>query len=117
MPGRYNKKTMRRRVTITLLAFGALALALIPAAGAHEGHDHKIMGTVTRAAADVVLLKDTSGKDVTFRVTKATKVRSKPVMKVEEIKAGTRVVVTATQEQDKSLTAKTIEVGVIAGAK
>jgi hypothetical protein len=108
---------MRRRLTITLLAFGALALVLIPAAGAHEGHDHKLMGTVTRAAADVVLLKDTSGKEVTIRVTKETKVKSKPAMKVEEIKAGTRVVVTATEGQDKSLIAKTIEVGVIAGTK
>jgi hypothetical protein len=31
-------------------------------------------------------------------------------LKVEEIKRGTRVVVTALQEKDKSFTAKTIEV-------
>jgi hypothetical protein len=70
------------------------------------------MGTVTMAAADHVMLKDKDGKDVTVRVTKDTKVKSKPVLKVEEIKPGTRVVVTATQAKDKSFTAKAIEVGV-----
>ena len=49
--------------------------------------------------------------DVTIKVAKDTKVKSKPPMKVEEIKVGTRVVVTATQAKDESFTAKTIEVG------
>ena len=34
------------------------------------------------------------------------------VVKVEDIKVGTRVVVTAVQEKDKSMTAKAIDVGV-----
>jgi hypothetical protein len=64
------------------------------------------------------MLKDKDGKDVTVQVTKATTVKAKPAVKVEEIKAGTRVVITATQEKDKSFKAKTIEVGVAAaGAK
>ena len=37
-------------------------------------------------------------------------------MKVEEIKAGSRVVITATEGKDKTFTAKTIEVGVAAAA-
>jgi hypothetical protein len=106
---------MRKRLTIALLALAALAFS--PLARAHEGHDHKILGTVTRAAADAVLLEDIDGKAVTVRVTKETKVRSKPVMKVEEIKAGTRVVVTATEGPDKTLTARTIEVGAAPRAK
>lgn len=88
-------------------------VAVFPLQGlAHEGHDHKVLGTVTMAAADHVMLKDKDGKDVTVKVTKDTKVKSKPALKVEEIKAGTRVVITATQAKDKSFTAKTIEVGV-----
>jgi hypothetical protein len=102
---------MRRSLIVALLALGALALLPFPVTRAHEGHDHKILGTVTRAAADAVLLEDTDGKAVTVRVTKETKVRSKPIVKVEEIKAGTRVVVTATEGPDKTLTARTIEVG------
>ena len=50
------------------------------------------------------------------QVTKDTKVKAKPALKVEEIKAGTRVVITATQEKDKSFKAKTIEVGVAAAS-
>jgi hypothetical protein len=69
------------------------------------------MGTVTMAAADHVMLKDKDGKDATIKVTKATKVKSTPAMKVEEIKVGARVVVTATMAKDKTMTAKTIEVG------
>jgi hypothetical protein len=49
-------------------------------------------------------------------VTKDTKVKSTPALKVEEIKAGTRIVITATQAKDKSFTAKTIEVGVATAA-
>ena len=100
-----------RRRTIALVALCALILASGPALRAHEGHDHKIMGTVTMAAADHVMLKDTAGKNVTVLVTKETKVRSKPPMKVADIKAGTRVVITATQEKDQSFKAKAIEVG------
>jgi len=106
---------MVRRTAIALVALFALGLTADEAA-AHEGHDHKIMGTVTMAAADHVMLKDRDGKDVTVKVTKDTKVKSQPALKVEEIKAGTRVVITATQAKDKSFTANTIEVGVAPAA-
>jgi hypothetical protein len=106
---------MVRRTAIAFVALFVLALTS-NAVRAHEGHDHKIMGTVTIAAADHVMLKDKDGKDVTVKVTKDTKVKSKPALKVEEIKAGTRVVITATQAKDKSFTAKTIEVGVATAA-
>jgi hypothetical protein len=75
------------------------------------------MGTVTMAAADHVMLKDKDGKDVMVKVTKDTKIKAKAAVKVEEIKVGTRVVVTAVEEKDKSMTAKTIEVGALAGTK
>jgi hypothetical protein len=68
------------------------------------------------AAADHVMLKDKDGKDVTIKVTKDTKVKAKPMIKVEDLKAGTRVVITAVEQKDKSMTAKTIEVGAVAAA-
>jgi phosphopantetheine adenylyltransferase len=102
---------MIRRRALALIALFTFAVATGSVARAHEGHDHKILGTVTMVAADHVMLKDREGKDVTVKVTKDTKVKSKPALKVEEIKAGTRVVVTAVQEKDKSFTAKVIEVG------
>jgi len=102
---------MLRRLAVLLVAFFAVAVTPDRAALAHPGHVHKILGTVTMAASDHVMLKDRAGKDVTVKVTKDTKVRSTPAMKVEEIKAGTRVVITATEGKDSSFTATTIEVG------
>jgi DNA-binding protein len=72
---------------------------------------------VTMAAADHVMLKARDGKDVTIQVTKDTKVRSRPAMKVEEIKVGTRVVVTATQNKNGTFTARIIEVGAVPPSK
>ena len=107
---------MTRRVVTVLLAMAVLALAPSSALLAHEGHDHKVMGTITMAAADHVMVKDKAGKELTIKVTKDTKIKSKTPIKVEELAAGTRVVVTAAMEKDKSLTAKTIEVGTAAPA-
>ena len=99
-------------LALTILTVGSRAVLL-----AHEGHEHKVMGTVTMAAADHVMLKDKDGKDIMVKVTKDTKVKAKPTLKVEEIKAGTRIVVTAVEEKDKSMTAKSIEVGGAPAAK
>lgn len=107
---------MTTRFTAILLASAILALGTSARLFAHEGHEHKVMGTVTMVAADHVMLKDKDGKDVTIKVTKDTKVKAKPMIKVEEMKAGTRVVITAVEQKDKSMTAKTIEVGVAAAA-
>ena len=100
-----------KRAVSTLVALAVLTFGYSLPSFAHEGHDHKIMGTVTMAAADHVMLKDKDGKDVTVKVTKDTKVRSKPALAIDQIKPGTRVVVTATQANDQSFTAKMIEVG------
>jgi uncharacterized Zn ribbon protein len=94
-----------------VIAFAVLAFGTTARVAAHEGHEHKVMGTVTMAAADHVMLKDKDGKDVIVKVTKDTKVKAKPAVKIEEIKPGTRVVVTAAEEKDKSMTAKVVEVG------
>jgi len=100
-----------KRAVSTLVAVAVLTFGYSLPSFAHEGHDHKIMGTVTMAAPDHVMLKDKDGKDVTVKVTKETKVRAKTAMKVEDLKAGERVVITATEGKDQSFTAKTIEVG------
>ena len=78
---------------------------------AHPGHSHKVLGTVTSAAPDLLSLKDRDGKPVTIQVTKDTRVKARTLLKVEEIKPGTRVVVTATIDKDSAMTATLIEVG------
>lgn len=105
---------MTRRRAVMLVLTTLLILGWHLQSSAHEGHDHKIMGTITMAAGDHLMLKDRDGKDVTIKVTKDTKVRSKPAIAIDQIKPGTRVVVTATQAKDQSFTAKTIEVGAVA---
>lgn len=108
---------MTRRFLAVFMAMAILTLGSSSLVLAHEGHDHKVMGTVTMAMTDHVMLKDKDGKDVTIKVTKDTKVKAKPALKVDEIKAGTRVVVTAIEGKDESLTAKLIEVGPVQPTK
>lgn len=107
---------MTRRFTLVTLMLACVTLGSGARLLAHEGHDHTVMGTVTMAMADHVMLKDKDGKEVTVHVTKDTKVKARPAMRVTEIKAGTRVVITAAVEKDHMM-AKTIEVGVAAAAK
>jgi phosphopantetheine adenylyltransferase len=105
--------TMTRRCAAAFLVMAVLGLGPALQVFAHEGHDHKVMGTVTMAAADHVMLKDKAGKDVTIQVTSDTKVKAKTPTKVEDIKPGTRIVVTAIMEKDV-MKAKLIEIGVAA---
>lgn len=102
---------MRRFLTGTIAAVALLAWS--PALDAHPGHEHKIMGTVTMAAADHVMLKDKDGKDATVTIDKNTKfLRAKKAMKAADLKVGMRIVVTAvTDEDDDKLVAKAIELG------
>ena len=99
-----------KQLMAVLTILMALTVGVAVRVSAHEGHDHKVMGTVTMAAADHVMLKDKDGKDVTVKVTNDTKVKAKPTLKVEEIKAGTRVVITAVAGKDKTMTASAREV-------
>jgi hypothetical protein len=105
------------RLFATVLALAVLAPGSSTRLFAHEGHEHKVMGTVTLAAADHVILKDKDGKDVMVKVTKDTKVKAKPAVKVADIKVGSRVVIIAVEGKDKSMTAKSIEVGAAAATK
>ena len=105
-----------KRLSAVVLAVALLTLGVGTRLFAHAGHEHKVMGTVTMAAVDHIMLKDKDGKDVMVKVTADTKVKAKPALKVQEIKPGTRIVISAVEEKDKSMTAKTIEIGVAAAA-
>lgn len=103
---------MTRRL---MLAVFATVAAFPLQALAHEGHDHKVLGTLTMAAADHVMLKDKDNKDVTVYLTRETKVlKDKKPMKVEDIKTGLRVVITATTVKEngvEKMVAKQVELG------
>ena len=103
---------MTRRLMLAVIA----TVAVFPLqALAHEGHDHKVLGTVTMAAADHVMLKDKDNKDVTVYLNRQTKVlKDKKPMKVEDIKTGLRVVIAATTVKEngvEKMVAKQVELG------
>lgn len=95
----------------------AVALAVVIGASgalfAHPGHEHKIMGTVTMAGSDHVMVKDKDGKDATVVINKDTKfLRAKQAMKRADMKVGMRIVITAvTDADDDQSIAKLIELG------
>ncbi len=71
----------------------AALLACASVALAHEGHLHKVMGTVVAADAAKLDVKDTDGKTLWHVVDAATKVaRGTTVINSADLKAGERVV-------------------------
>ena len=106
---------MKRAFLVLLLAAG---LASAPA-WAHEGHAHKVIGTVSAIHENHLEVKATNGKTATMTITEKTKVvRGKAVLKASDIRTGDRVVVTATETKGKdgkvSVVATQIQLGTAA---
>ncbi len=94
-----------------LIAFAAsLACIAAGAAQAHEGHTHKMMGTVKAVHADMnhVELTTADGKTSGFDVNSDTKyVKGSGAASLADLKPGTRVVVEGAMEGTK-MTAKSV---------
>ena len=91
---------MSRRFVLAI-AF-AVALALPGAVLAHEGHAHKVMGTVEMRHENHLEVKATDGKTSTITLNEKTKIlRGKTRVAIDELKPGERVVVTAMQTKGK----------------
>ena len=79
----------------------AAALVIPAAAGAHEGHAHKFMGTVSAVTATQIELKTPEGKIVTATLNpKTTFARGKQRVDASAVKVGERVVVTVPSEKE-----------------
>jgi len=77
-----------------------LGLVLAPAVYAHEGHTHKIMGTVSAIHENHLEVKATDGKTVAVTLNDKTSiVRDKTRLAASDIKVGDRVVIAATQNK------------------
>lgn len=87
---------MSKRFVLGIALVAALA---IPAyARAHEGHAHKVMGTVAMRHENHVEVKATDGKTSMITLNEKTRIlRGKARVKIDDIKPGERIVVTATQ--------------------
>ena len=100
---------MNRRWAIAALG---VALGVLPrVAAAHDGHIHKIMGTVTARDAKHLEVKTPSGENLSIAITAKTVVtRDKRKVSVTEVQFGRRVVVEIGNGEDP-LIAGAIQVG------
>lgn len=106
----------RKAKHASMVLVGLVAAAFAIDAVAHEGHDHKVMGTVSVIHEHHLEVKAKDGKTTTFVLSADTKVlRDKTPIKAADIKVGDRVVVTAAQTKD-GMVAKEIRVGASAQA-
>lgn len=105
---------MRKLAVVLALMVTPIAAAFL---AAHEGHAHKLTGTVTAVHAEMnhVELKTKDGKTAAFYVTPATKyVRGARATAFADLAVGTRVVVTTKMEDNKTI-ATEVRLGAGAG--
>jgi hypothetical protein len=90
---------MKRLVLSTALV---AALAVPGFALAHEGHIHKLMGTVSMLHENHLEVKATDGKTSMITLDEKTRIlRGRAKVTAKELKPGERVVVTAIETKDK----------------
>lgn len=106
---------MTRRLILGVALVAALAIP--GSALAHEGHAHKVMGTVSTLHENHLEVTTTDGKTSTITLNEKTKIlRGKAKVKIDDIKPGERVVVTATETKGKDGKATMIATEVRLGA-
>ena len=99
-----NKYWIAAVAVVVVLAMPAVALA-------HEGHAHKVMGTISSVTENQIEVKTTDGKTVTIALDAKTVYRhGKMKADAKMLKIGERVVVEAEQPKGANvMTAKTIQ--------
>jgi hypothetical protein len=99
------------------IAFAAILTWTTPAiVSAHEGHIHKVMGTVASVQGHTLEVKTTDGKTVKVTCDAKTSVtRGKETLDVAALKVGARVSIDAMQEKD-AMMAHAIKLGAAATA-
>ena len=101
---------MSMKVKTLFVAIGFLVFCA-GAAFAHDGHIHRIMGTVTARDAKHIEVKTPGGENLSIAITpKTTATRDKRKVPLSEVQVGRRVVVDIGNGEDP-LQAGEIEVG------
>ena len=105
---------MKNRL-VAMLVVAALALPVV--AGAHEGHTHKALGTISSVQGGQIEVKTTEGKNLTVMLdAKTTVTRGKDKLDATALKVGERVSVDYV-EAKKVMTARAIKLGTTTVAK
>lgn len=97
---------MRRSLVVGM---GLAALLLAGRAVAHEGHAHKVMGTVVAIDAHHVEVKTTDGAKASYPLTHETKcLKGKAQADLADVKVGTRVVLSIVEKDGKKSVAEVL---------
>jgi len=100
---------MNRKWIVAVVLAGALFVPLV--ARAHEGHDHKVMGTVSSVEGSHVMVKTTAGKNVMVMLDAKTAItRGKTKLDATAVKVGERVVAEGPEEKEMIM-ARTVKLG------
>lgn len=114
---------MTRQLLAALSTSFALVVVASPPLVAHEGHDHKVMGTVKSIETERIEVEDSDGQATWFKVTKETKIlRGQTPEELTAVDVGERIVVigrtpkmgegpatsTRATDQDETMIAKEI---------
>jgi len=88
------------------------AVLVVPAVSrAHEGHAHKVMGTISSVDGKNLMVKTTDGKTVTVMLDAKTKItQGKNKVDASALKVGERIVAEGPEEK-QMITATTVQVG------
>jgi hypothetical protein len=85
-----------------LFVVGAIALAISGRVLAHEGHAHKVMGTVAAISAEQIEVDTKDGKKETYALAKDAKyLKGKAVATQADVKPGMRVVLSVVEKDKK----------------
>src|SRR4051812_40216473 len=100
---------MRYRLIALIVAVCA---TIVPAGvSAHEGHAHKVMGTVSSISGKNLMVKTAEGKTVMVMLDDKTKVtQGKDTVNASTLKVGDRVVAEGPEEKEMIMAA-TVKVG------
>ena len=103
---------MSTKWIIVVAITGALVIPAL--ARAHDGHAHKVMGTVSKVDGRQVTVKTTDGKTVMVMVDAETAVtRGKTKLDAAAVRVGERVVAEGVEEKNMIM-AKTVKLGQVA---
>lgn len=100
-----------------IVAVAIVAAVIVPTiARAHEGHAHKVMGTVSSVEGNHITVKTTDGKTVMVMLDAKTAItRGKTKLDAAAVKVGERIVAEGTEER-KMIIAKTVKLAEAAAA-
>lgn len=103
--------------TVAMVASFVTLMAFAGRAQAHEGHEHKALGTVSAIDASHVEVRTKDGKTVSVQLNAETKyLKGKTPAVLADVKVAQRVVVTYVEQGEKYV-AKEVLLGVAAADK